>query len=73
VATIEANFTFKKETAGRVEYAELDDNGQPLEKVWSKIGFLYLRKTAFERGAKFPRDLHVVIETEGEVDGPHFA
>jgi hypothetical protein len=44
------------------------------EKEWSKVGNLYLRMTCFERGAKFPRSLHVVIEcSEDKVDGPTIA
>jgi hypothetical protein len=30
---------------------EVDDKGQAVEQPWAKIGILYIRKSAFERGA----------------------
>jgi hypothetical protein len=41
----------EKETKGALRYQEVDDADVPVEQIWAKIGTLYVRKTAFERGA----------------------
>lgn len=51
----------EKETKGALRYQEIDENRQPIEQAWAKIGTLYLRKTAFERGRKPPAMLSVSI------------
>jgi hypothetical protein len=51
----------EKETKGALRYQEVDENGQPIEQGWAKIGTLYLRKTAFERGKKPPTMLSVTV------------
>jgi hypothetical protein len=61
VALIEAKFKFEKETKGAVRYHEVDEEGE-IEQAWAKIGALYLRKTAFERGAAYPQSLRVIVE-----------
>jgi hypothetical protein len=33
--------------------------------AWAKIGTLYVRKSAFPRGAAFPQLLRVTVETAG--------
>ncbi len=43
-------FVLERETKGALRYQEVDDTGKPVEQVWAKIGTLYIRKTAFERG-----------------------
>ena len=70
---IEAKFTFERETKGAIRYQEIDAKGAIIEQPWCKVGALYLRKSAFDRGAKFPRKLSVSIECEGEIDGPVIA
>jgi len=37
--------------------------GEPIEQAWAKIGSLYIRKSAFERGATYPQTLRVTVET----------
>ena len=59
---IEARFRLEKETKGAVRYQEVDEKGEP-ELMSAKIGSLYIRKTAFERGTSFPQILHVTIGT----------
>jgi hypothetical protein len=49
---VTAKFLLERETKGALRYQEVDDKDQPLETVWAKIGTLYIRKTAFERGAE---------------------
>jgi len=53
-------FKLERETKGALRYQEVDDNGVPLEQVWAKVGTLYVRRTAFERGA-IPKQLTVTI------------
>jgi hypothetical protein len=59
---IEARFKLEKETKGALRYQEVDEKGEVIEQAWAKIGTLYLRKSAFERGATFPQLLRVTIE-----------
>jgi hypothetical protein len=59
---ITATFLLERETKGALRYQEVDDKDQPLETVWAKIGTLYIRKTAFERGAEVPKRLIVTVE-----------
>jgi hypothetical protein len=61
---ITATFLLERETKGALRYQEIDDKDQPLETVWAKIGTLYIRKTAFERGAEPPKRLIVTIEAQ---------
>jgi hypothetical protein len=70
---VEARFKFEKQTKGALRYAEVDEKDEVIEQAWAKIGSLYLRKSAFARGTKFPRQLSVTIQCEGEVDGPTLA
>jgi hypothetical protein len=57
-----AEFVLERETKGALRYQEVDDKGQPVETVWAKIGTLYIRKTAFERGTEPPNRLTVTVE-----------
>ena len=61
---LEVAFKLEKETKGALRYAEVDEKGEPIEQAWAKIGSLYLRKSAFERGAEFPKTLRVTVETD---------
>ena len=65
MALIEARFKLEKETKGAVRYQEVDEKGEP-EHMSAKIGSLYIRKTALERGTSFPQILHVTIEAASE-------
>lgn len=51
----------EKETKGALRYQEVDDADVPVEQIWAKIGTLYVRKTAFERGAQPPQSLTVTV------------
>jgi hypothetical protein len=62
---IEVRFKLEKETKGALRYQEVDEKGEVIEQAWAKIGTLYLRKSAFERGAAFPQLLRVTVETAG--------
>jgi hypothetical protein len=66
MAQIEVWFKLEKETKGALRYQEVDEKGEIIEQAWSKIGTLYVRKSAFERGAAFPHRLHVTVETAPE-------
>jgi len=44
-----------------LRYLEVDDKGEPIEQAWAKIGTLYIRKSAFERGTAFPQTLQVTV------------
>lgn len=68
MAMIEVRFRFEKETKGAVRYQEIDNKGVVVEQAWAKVGTLYLRKSALERGAAYPRNLVVSIETSGEME-----
>jgi hypothetical protein len=56
-----------------LRYQEIDEKGDAIEQAWAKIGTIYVRKAALERGAKFPRSLQVKIQCAGEVDTPTVA
>jgi hypothetical protein len=62
---ITAEFALERETKGALRYQEVDDQGKPVETVWAKIGTLYVRKTAFQRGVEPPNRLRVTIEARG--------
>jgi hypothetical protein len=62
---IEVRFKLEKETKGALRYQEVDEKGEIIEQAWAKIGTLYVRKSAFERGAAFPQFLRVTVETAG--------
>jgi hypothetical protein len=62
---IEVRFKLEKETKGALRYQEVDEKGEVIEQAWAKIGTLYVRKSAFERGAAFPQLLRVSVETAG--------
>jgi len=62
---IEVRFKLEKETKGALRYREVDEKGEVSEQAWAKIGTLYVRKSAFERGAAFPQTLRVTVETAG--------
>ena len=64
MAIMEVRFKLEKETKGALRYQEIDDKGEAIEQAWAKIGTLYMRKSAFERGAAFPQLLRVTVETE---------
>jgi hypothetical protein len=53
--TIEMRFKLEKETKGALRYQEVDEKGEVIERAWAKIGTLYVRKSAFERGPAFPQ------------------
>ena len=57
---IEVRFKLEKETKGALRYQEVDEKGEVIEQAWAKIGTLYVRKSAFERGAAFPQLLRVL-------------
>jgi hypothetical protein len=52
-------------TKGALRYLEVDHKGEVIDQAWAKIGTLYVRKSAFERGAAFPQLLRVTVETDG--------
>ena len=41
---------------------KVDDKGEVVEQAWAKIGTLYMRKSAFERGTAWPQRLRVTVE-----------
>jgi hypothetical protein len=59
---IEVRFKLEKETKGALRYQEVDEKEEAIEQAWAKIGTLYMRKNAFERGAAFPQALRVTVE-----------
>jgi hypothetical protein len=65
MSAIAVRFKLEKETKGALRYQEVDEKGEVIEPAWAKVGTLYLRKSAFERGAAFPQLLRVTIETAG--------
>ena len=65
---VEASFVFEKATKGALRYQEVDEKGEVIEQAWAKVGALYLRKSAFARGTKYPRNLSVTLECTGEVE-----
>jgi len=60
---IDVRFKLERETKGALRYQEVDDDGEVVEQAWAKIGTLYVRKSAFERGLEFPELLRVTVET----------
>ena len=60
---MEIRFKLEKETKGALRYQEVDVKGEVIEQAWAKIGTLYMRKSAFERGASFPQMLRVTVDT----------
>jgi hypothetical protein len=50
MAVFEVRFKLEKQTKGALRYQEVDPKGEVIEQAWAKIGTLYLRKSAFERG-----------------------
>ena len=69
MSAMEVRFKFENETRGALRYQEVDEKGEVMEQSRAKIGTLYVRKSAFERGAAFPQLLHVTVESapsEGE-------
>ena len=60
---MEIRFKLEKETKGALRYQEVDEKGEVIEQAWAKIGTLYMRKSAFERGASFPQMLRVTVDT----------
>jgi hypothetical protein len=61
MAAMEIRFKLEKETKGALRYQEVDEKGEIIEQAWAKIGTLYVRKSAFERGAAFPQTLQVTV------------
>jgi hypothetical protein len=61
---VDMRFKFEKETKGALRYEEVDEKGEAIGQASAKIGSLYLRKSAFERGAAYPQSLRVTIETQ---------
>jgi hypothetical protein len=59
---MEIRFKLERETKGALRYQEVDDKGDPIEQAWAKIGTLYVRKSAFERGTAFPQTLRVTVD-----------
>ena len=57
--TITVQFVVEKETKGAWRYKEVDETGADAG-AWAKIGTLYVRKTAFEKG-KHTAKLSVTI------------
>jgi hypothetical protein len=60
---MEIRFKLEKETKGALRYQEVDEKGEIIEQAWAKIGTLYVRKSAFERGAAFPQTLRVTVDS----------
>jgi hypothetical protein len=60
---MEVRFKLEEETKGALRYQEIDDKGEVIERTRAKIGTLYMRKTAFERGSAWPQELRVTIGT----------
>jgi hypothetical protein len=61
---MQVRFKLEKETKGALRYQEIDDKGEVIEQAWAKIGALYVRKSAFERGQAFPQTLRVTVTYE---------
>jgi hypothetical protein len=62
---IEVRFQTGKGNQRALGYQEVDEKVEVIEQAWAKIGTLYIRKSAFERGAAFPQLLRVTVETAG--------
>src|SRR5258707_15846000 len=69
---MEIRFKLEKETKGALRYQEVDDKGEVIEQAWAKIGTLYVRKSAFERGAAFPQLLRLTSLTGGLFPRPRY-
>jgi len=61
---MQVRFKLEKETKGALRYQEVDERGEPIEPAWAKIGTLYIRKSAFERGTAWPRPIWAGPRTE---------
>jgi len=55
-------FKIERETKGAIRYEEIGEDGEPIGQAWAKVGTLYVRKSAFERGVSPPERLKVTIE-----------
>ncbi|MGA6965737.1 MAG: hypothetical protein WBZ51_19250, partial [Xanthobacteraceae bacterium] len=62
---IEVRFQTGEGNQRALGYQEVDEKVEVIEQAWAKIGTLYVRKSAFERGAAFPQPLRVSVETAG--------
>ena len=51
---LEVRFKLEKKTKGALRYQEVDEIGEVIKQAWAKIGTLFVRKSAFERGAPAP-------------------
>jgi hypothetical protein len=51
---LQSKFGSNWETKGALRYQEVDEKGEVIEQAWAKIGTLYVRKSAFERGRCIP-------------------
>jgi hypothetical protein len=70
---MQVRFKLEKETKGALRYQEVDDAGKAVEQAGAKIGTLYIRKSAFERGSAWPQELRVTIETSDAIEAPPLA
>ncbi len=59
---MQVRFKLEKETKGALRYQEVDERGEPIEQAWAKIGTLYIRKSAFDRGTAWPQELRVTVD-----------
>ena len=57
---ITARFKFANETKGALKYAEIDEAGELVDMVNSKIGSIYLRKTVLDGNR--PRFIEVEVK-----------
>ena len=62
---IEVRFKLEKEPRKLLRYLEVDHKGEVIDQAWAKIGTLYVRKSAFERGSAFTQLWRVTVETDG--------
>jgi hypothetical protein len=70
---MQVRFKLEKETKGALRYQEVDEKGDVIEQAWAKIGTLYMRKSAFERGTAWPQKLRVTIDTDEAIEAPPLA
>jgi hypothetical protein len=61
---MEIRFKLERETKGALRYQEVDDTSQAVEQAAAKIGTLYVRKSAFERGRAWPQKLRVTVDID---------
>jgi hypothetical protein len=59
---MEVRFKLEEETKGALRYQEIDEKGEVTERTRAKIGILYMRKSAFERGKAWPQELRVTVD-----------